>query len=315
MASKIGTLKNDPNNTVNIVDVLKLFSPGEKVKYIDLLLRITSELIDKKYDAKSHMVMSICEMYDIDPELFKDTSGIQLCFIKGLLEYIYLEDDLINFKKFCEFNEKGLIKRNDLSGYKRFEEINIECHAAEERERLKTIETQILKIFEDDEWLVLKPLSYESSVKYGYNTKWCTASSDSIHQFDSYSKKGILIYTINKKNNLKVATFKSLSDNELTYWNQIDKRIDSSESDLPFNIIELIRNEIISKPVVNATLFPREDTPLPSKSPSPTTSFEDMLNDFLNNTHETPPEKIRGEVRRSKTGEVYRSMTGGTLTL
>jgi hypothetical protein len=297
MESKISTLKNDPNNSVNIIDVLKLFAPGEKTKYIELLLRLTMELtskVDKNNDLKKLMISTISDSYEVNPEELSDASGVQLCFMKGFLDYIYLEDDLKNFRKFCEFNEKGLIKRNDLSNYRRFEEINIECHDAEERERIKVIETQILKVFEDDEWLVLKPLSYESSVKYGYNTKWCTASSDTRNHFDSYSKKGILIYNINKKTNLKVAAFKSLLDNELTYWNQIDKRIDSSESGLPYNIIDLIKNEM-KITMVNEKLFHNEYTPKPRKAPkpSPTVSFDDMLEEFMSNNDQTPPSKIK----------------------
>ncbi len=38
----------------------------------------------------------------------------------------------------------------------------------------KEMEKQIEKLFEDEQWLVLKPLSYLASKKYGASTKWCT---------------------------------------------------------------------------------------------------------------------------------------------
>jgi hypothetical protein len=49
-----------------------------------------------------------------------------------------------------------------------------------------------------------------------------------------YSKRGVLIYCINKKTGYKVASFYSLDKNEpeFSFWNQKDTRIDSLDSEL-----------------------------------------------------------------------------------
>ena len=63
----------------------------------------------------------------------------------------------------------------------------------------KELEKLVLKLHEDEEWLIIKPLTYESSKKYGAGTKWCTAADNEDYQFYNYTNRGILIYTINKK--------------------------------------------------------------------------------------------------------------------
>jgi hypothetical protein len=101
-------------------------------------------------------------------------------------------------------------------------------------------------MYEDDEWLVLRPLTRESSVKYGAGTKWCTASTNEEYQFYRYTRRGILIYTINKKTGQKVAAFKNTdpyNEPELSFWNEIDTRIDSYEAELPEFIMKLIFTE------------------------------------------------------------------------
>jgi hypothetical protein len=111
---------------------------------------------------------------------------------------------------------------------------------------MKEMETQIIKIHEDDEWLLLRPLTYASSKKYGSNTKWCTTQETNPEYFTKYSSKGVLIYCINKVNGYKVASFYSLDKNdpEFSYWNQKDTRIDSTDSELTLELIGFIRDYV-----------------------------------------------------------------------
>ena len=306
MSSKIKDLRNDPRCSFNLIDLLTAFVPKDKTKYVELLYKLTNELTD---EVDHDDLVELCHEYDIDVKMFDGMPTIHFYFFRSFLEYVYNRQDIINFKKFCEFNEKGLIKQNDISKYKSFEEINVEFHEAEEREKIKELDSQIIKIFEDNEWIVLKPLSYQSSLKYGADTKWCTASKDLSSHFDSYTKKGILIYVISRKTKLKVASFKSLSDNELTYWNQIDKRVDSSETGLPYSIIELIRDEMKSNPSTNQSLMnkinPKEVhlPPLLGRKPrSERHSMDEMFNTLLNDP-----------ISENRINRAYKSITGSSI--
>lgn len=52
-------------------------------------------------------------------------------------------------------------------------------------------------IYEDERWLVLSPLTVESSCYYGSGTKWCTAAREN-NRFAHYTSNGYLIYFLDK---------------------------------------------------------------------------------------------------------------------
>ena len=70
--------------------------------------------------------------------------------------------------------------------------------------------------FEDDDYVILRPLTYFASKKYGANTKWCTTQENGEY-FNKYNKKGVLIYCIGKTNGNKVACFNSLDKNDAEF--------------------------------------------------------------------------------------------------
>jgi hypothetical protein len=244
--SKIKDLKLNPDNNLNIISILELFSPDAKSKYTDTLLRLMKSTPNIKghiKEVKTH----ISTTFDfISVESLDNFSDIQLLLVHRFLDTFFNEEDLKTFRKFCEYNERGLVAQNDLTKYKSFEEIVSSVSIAEMRVDMKEMETQIIKIHEDDEWLLLRPLTYASSKKYGSNTKWCTTQETNPEYFTKYSSKGVLIYCINKVNGYKVASFYSLDKNdpEFSYWNQKDSRIDSTDSELTLELIGFIRDYV-----------------------------------------------------------------------
>jgi hypothetical protein len=179
-------------------------------------------------------------------------------FINSYIGYNKLK--LIN--KFIELNEKNLIKNNDLTTYKSFDEIELQISLSELKTIDKEFERQIKKLYETDEWLVCKPLSYQSSLKYGASTKWCTASKDQPDHYFRYSKRGILIYSINKKTGNKIAGFKSLDisyENETSFWDINDQRIDSMDSGLPDDVLNIFRNEFLNTKQCNWDILTDEE--------------------------------------------------------
>ena len=55
-------------------------------------------------------------------------------------------------------------------------------------------------VYEDDDWKVYVPKTYEASCKLGGGTRWCTASTERREEFDFYTSKGPLYININKHN-------------------------------------------------------------------------------------------------------------------
>ena len=81
----------------------------------------------------------------------------------------------------------------------------------------------IVRVYEDDEWLVLHILNYEASKKYGKGTKWCISGEngdDGRESFDSYTNTGDIYFFINKKNKSKYAL--SIDGDYWTLYNDSD---------------------------------------------------------------------------------------------
>jgi hypothetical protein len=249
--SKIKELRNKQENILNLVDFFSLFCPeGKESKYVTSLLRMT--LNTDNIGEYSHKIKTeFKEIFNLsENKLLESFTPIQIIMMERMVG-LYEKDDLKTFQKFCDYNERGLIENNDLTKIKSFEEIKKSVGLVDVRLMEKEMSKQIHVIHRDDEWLLLRPLTYLSSKKYGANTKWCTASEDTWDQFERYTKNGVLIYCLNTKTGLKIACYREIpyfddsrQNYEFSFWNQLDYRIDSMDSGLPNEILEKIKLEI-----------------------------------------------------------------------
>jgi len=110
----------------------------------------------------------------------------------------------------------------------------------------------VKKIYEDSNILIVKPLTYEASCKYGSGTKWCTTMANTPTYFDQYTSGNdqALYYVILKKFDrsnkfYKIAIHKKIG--EETWYDSTDERMTEREKDV-FNlgapkVIETIRND------------------------------------------------------------------------
>jgi len=247
--STIKKLTKDPNYTLNIIDLFKMFSPDGKTKYVDMFLRLMNNTPDYKNHVKEVKANLLDKFPFLTKEQLDEFGDFEIVFYSKFIESMFTWDDFKNFRKFCEYNERGLIEQNDVSRYKTFDEIISQLQVAEIKVSEKEMEKQIIKLFEDSEWLILRPLTFEASKKYGANTKWCTTGENNPDYFFKYVKKGVLVYCINKKNGYKVASFNSLDKNdpEFSWWNQKDNRIDSLQAEITTQIRELIAEVSMNK--------------------------------------------------------------------
>ncbi len=241
--SKAKELKTSPENNMNIYELLSLFSPDKKSKYTETLIRVMKKTPNIDEHVKE-IIQKLHSEFNFSKEELATIPKLQLIFFYRIIDTMFNFDDLKSFQKFCQFNERGLIKQNDISKYSSFEEILNSLSLAEITANNKDLEKQVEIVFDDEEWLLVRPLTFASSKKYGANTKWCTTQESNPEYFIKYSSKGVLIYCINKKTGYKVASFYSLDkhDKEFSFWNQKDTRIDSLEAELPTNLREMIGN-------------------------------------------------------------------------
>jgi hypothetical protein len=246
--SKARELRTNQENNLNFYELFEKFVPEKKSKYVDTLLRLMKKTknIDDHVD---EIKEKLSTEFNISKEEWEGFGKLQIVFFYRLIDTMFNVSDLQTFQKFCEFNERNLIKQNDLSKYNSFEDITNSVSIAEMISQGKDLEKQVKVVLDTEEWLLLRPLTFQSSRKYGSNTKWCTTQENNPDYFMKYSNKGVLIYCINKKTGYKVASFYSLDkgDPEFSFWNQKDTRVDSLDTDLTDDLRLVIYNESKAK--------------------------------------------------------------------
>ena len=276
--SRINELrKQHPNYALDIMEILRLSIPDQSTKYLELLIKLAkSETVKDDDDYRKYKLNTLKDEYNVDEDTVKHLPTSILAIMGNSLEYLITPSNHKTFRKFCELNERGLIENNDVTAYSTIEQIEHTVSMAELKSLDKELVKQIKIIFEDDEWIVLRPLSLEASQKYGAATKWCTTSAPSSDlpveesdnygklpsYFDKYSYRGILIYTINKKTGHKIGTFKNLDpdkEREFSFWNAKDERIDSLDSGLPIEILDKIKDEIYNFFITNYAVAGKDD--------------------------------------------------------
>jgi hypothetical protein len=91
----------------------------------------------------------------------------------------------------------------------------------------KEIKDQVIKVMEDERWLIVVPKTFEASKQYGMGTKWCTTQKT---YYNQYNRSGFLFYIIDKTHNVKFGVpvttggnSTTLATTGLTLYNNVDK--------------------------------------------------------------------------------------------
>ena len=261
--SRIDELKKQhPSYALSAIDVFKMISPNQSSKYIEMLIKLDKNREFNEPDVYRRQIIECMVGWGIDYNYLEtfDLETLNMFFI-NVNNLVGDTGKIRSFTKFASLNERKLIENNDVTSYSSWGDIEQAVSLAEIKLIDKETAKQIKKIYEDDEWLSLRPLSLEASMKYGANTKWCT-TTESGQYYARYSARGILIYNINKKTGYKVACFKNLDqayDNEFSWWDVTDKKIEVLDSEAPAAVLEAIRNEIKNRSVPNQLLMTKAE--------------------------------------------------------
>lgn len=251
--SRIDELKKqNPSFGVNLIEVIN--NLVDKPKYTEMLVNLIKYKYDKKSTSLKDVTHELINEYNIPESKLEGMSYFELQnYLRVIGDYIG-HQNYSTVTKFIEMNERKLIENSDLTSYKTFQELELQMSLADLKLVDKEMEKQIEKLFENDEWLVLKPLSYLASKKYGASTKWCTASDREPDYYYRYVKRGILIYVINKKTGDKVAGFKNLDssyERETSFWDIVDQRVDSLDTGLPNHIMDIFKEQFHNVKITN----------------------------------------------------------------
>jgi hypothetical protein len=103
---------------------------------------------------------------------------------------------------------------------------------------IRSAKDDIEVLYEDSEWMVLIPKTYEASCHWGSGTEWCTATRNDPEHYEAYIEDGPLYININKitgdkyQFHFETDSFKDASDEEIN--KPVFETIDASEGLIEF---------------------------------------------------------------------------------
>lgn len=78
--------------------------------------------------------------------------------------------------------------------------------ATSKSDEIRKLKKGATKIYEDDRWLIIRPMTKDAAIYYGKGTQWCTAATESENYYDRYVEdygEGCLYINIDKKKKRK----------------------------------------------------------------------------------------------------------------
>jgi len=216
--SRLDRLKEQhPDLNVSLIDIITSLDPSNSYKYTEFLIK----------NFKNNN-----EDYSPNLDEFKTYLGIHFFGHAGI--------SVLN--EFERHSKANRIKEKDISKYSDFSELEKQVVIADEIENRKKYEKEILRIYEDNTWLILTPLSFESSKIYGSSTKWCTTQKK---YWDEYLRTYRVIYVINKETDIKFAFSKKFSTKKIQAWDSLDNEVDPMViGNIPDELFLKIRKEL-----------------------------------------------------------------------
>lgn len=228
--SRLDELKKQyPHLNMSLLDMMTRLDPSKSYKYLPLLCKIFGRRFDPKNQYhKDDYSKGILEIHTnlISKSISTDDLTDSQAYMLYIFTDFFVTDYFTTFKDFIYYMENGKIQNKDVTSYDKIEDIRSAVSLASIKELDEEMSNQVIKEFEDETWVAVRPLTFAASARYGASTRWCTTYQKEKNYFERYWRQGILVYFINKKTGYKFAMFKSLMENDLSFWNAEDVRVD-----------------------------------------------------------------------------------------
>ena len=255
--SRLDELKKQyPHLNMSLFDLMTRLDSSKSYKYLPLFCK----LFGKRFDPKEqyHVEDVPKGILDIHTNLISksistnDLTDSQMYMLYCLTDY-FPNENFTTLKDFMYYMENGKIQNKDVTSYSKIEEIRSAVSLASIKEMDEEMENQAIKEFEDDTWVAVRPLTFAASAKYGSSTRWCTTYQKEKQYFERYWRQGVLVYFINKNTGYKFALYKSLAENELSFWNAEDSRVDFLSLEIEDYLFPIVK-KIVQSNLTNKNL-------------------------------------------------------------
>ena len=239
---------------IRLYDILKFIDPSKTGKYMKFLTKeFRKRHKEEGYTSYSPVLND--ENY-LDRIRKKCKNELEDRIMEYIID-ILSNNNVTNLQIFDELLKRGKIDEKDIQKYNSFDDIEKAIVKYEEENHEDNIH-EYEEIYKDDRWYILKPLSYYTAKIYGASTKWCTSSRETAKQFYEYSKEGILLYIMDRATNKKWAVHWAIwkgEKEEMSWWDSKDKRVDSIQVDIPFGIMNEVKNHLYKEELPNIKYF------------------------------------------------------------
>lgn len=164
-------------------------------------------------------------------------------------EVEHIIDLVKDFDRFQQSLEVKDINKYDV--YKLVSAIDKHRETSKSQQKKSFDTSGVKKLFEDKNILIVKPLTYEASCKYGAGTRWCTTMAGQPSYFESHTKEDQGLYYIILKNFNKDNKFYKIAihitPNVETWYDSTDERMSDREKEVfslgAPKVIETIRED------------------------------------------------------------------------
>lgn len=221
--------KKFPEVDPEIIDYFVKEDPSGNNKYLDWLVKAMTheptiqsveDILDEAMQFKSpqeFLMMLIKKFHELLPYMvYKDEVSGEKYGTTDLYQYKFTDSEMINYLG------------HDLAQAK---------ERKEEKDKQKDAKKNSDKIYEDGNWLVVRPKTWQSSCVYGAGTKWCTTSKESDSHFKRETDRNFLIYVIDKAKTSKDVLYKVAW--QIPYLKDVRKYVINTDSGWDFNLTNI----------------------------------------------------------------------------
>jgi hypothetical protein len=215
--------KKFPDVSSEIVDYFVKNDPSGNQKYLEWLVKAmvheptmqsVEDILDETMQFKSpeageiagFLMTLVKKFHELLPYMvYNDEVSGEKYGTTDLYQYKFTDSDMIHYLGSDLAQAKERKQRKD-----------------EEKEAKKGVD----KIYEDGNWLVVRPKTWGASCVYGAGTKWCTTSKETDSHFKRETDRKFLIYVINKSKNSDNPEYKVAW--QIPYVKKVNKYVTST---------------------------------------------------------------------------------------
>ena len=249
--SRLDELKKQyPELNLTVFDLMLRFDTSKSYKYLPLICKLFAKSYNPKnyYHADEYsQMMLLLQTQFMDKGISTDNLTESQMFVFHQMMDRFNSETFTTLRDFIYYMDKNQIENKDVTSYSSIEDMRGAVTLASIKEFSKEMSNQVIKEYEDETWIAVRPLTFSASAKYGAGTRWCTTYQREKNYFERYWRQGILVYFINKKTGYKFAGFKSLQDKEMSFWNADDSRIDYLDVEIENYMFSIVKNIFSSK--------------------------------------------------------------------